>query len=174
MKKFICLLSVFFLFISCKKTNNKSDSITKSIDYSQLNSFIQDSLSDFKILNKNYNQVFELWDDIKIISSTSDVILGDPRTLIFSLESFKLEVEKINDKQLPGKLNVPPIIGRFRVYKTNVLKINSNNINLENIDLFKNNIADIVISYNALIKMMNKIAKESLESNKLDFTVEVE
>jgi|TARA_B110000259_G_scaffold186580_1_gene238199 hypothetical protein len=174
MKKFICLLSIFFLFISCKKTNNKSDSITKSIDYSQLNSFIQDSLSDFKILNKNYNQVFELWDDIKIISSTSDVILGDPRTLIFSLESFKLEVEKINDKQLPGKLNVPPIIGRFRVYKTNVLKINSNNINLENIDLFKNNIADIVISYNALIKMMNKIAKESLESNKLDFTVEVE
>jgi hypothetical protein len=174
MKKFICLLSIFFLFISCKKTNNKSDSITKSIDYSQLNSFIQDSLSDFKILNKNYNQVFELWDDIKIISSTSDVILGDPRTLIFSLESFKLEVEKINDKQLPGKLNVPPIIGRFRVYKTNVLKINSNNINLENIDLFKNNIADIVISYNALIEMMNKIAKESLESNKLDFTVEVE
>tara|TARA_B110000046_G_scaffold185765_1_gene229154 strand:+ start:2045 stop:2569 length:525 start_codon:yes stop_codon:yes gene_type:complete len=174
MKKFICLLSIFFLFISCKKTNNKSDSITKSIDYSQLNSFIQDSLSDFRILNKNYNQVFELWDDIKIISSTSDVILGDPRTLIFSLESFKLEVEKINDKQLPGKLNVPPIIGRFRVYKTNVLKINSNNINLENIDLFKNNIADIVISYNALIKMMNKIAKESLESNKLDFTVEVE
>lgn len=174
MKKFVCLLSIFFLFISCKKTNNKSDSITKSIDYSQLNSFIQDSLSDFKILNKNYNQVFELWDDIKIISSTSDVILGDPRTLIFSLESFKLEVEKINDKQLPGKLNVPPIIGRFRVYKTNVLKINSNNINLENIDLFKNNIADIVISYNALIKMMNKIAKESLESNKLDFTVEVE
>ena len=174
MKKFICLLSIFFLFFSCKKTNNKSDSITKSIDYSQLNSFIQDSLSDFKILNKNYNQVFELWDDIKIISSTSDVILGDPRTLIFSLESFKLELEKINDKQLPGKLNVPPIIGRFRVYKTNVLKINSNNINLENIDLFKNNIADIVISYNALIKMMNKIAKESLESNKLDFTVEVE
>ena len=174
MKKFICLLSIFFLFISCKKTNNKSDSITKSIDYSQLNSFIQDSLSDFRMLNKNYNQVFELWDDIKIISSTSDVILGDPRTLIFSLESFKLEVEKINDKQLPGKLNVPPIIGRFRVYKTNVLKINSNNINLENIDLFKNNIADIVISYNALIKMMNKIAKESLESNKLDFTVEVE
>jgi hypothetical protein len=174
MKKFVCLLSIFFLFISCKKTNNKSDSITKSIDYSQLNSFIQDSLSDFRILNKNYNQVFELWDDIKIISSTSDVILGDPRTLIFSLESFKLEVEKINDKQLPGKLNVPPIIGRFRVYKTNVLKINSNNINLENIDLFKNNIADIVISYNALIKMMNKIAKESLESNKLDFTVEVE
>ena len=174
MKKFICLLSIFFLFISCKKTNNKSDSITKSIDYSQLNSFIQDSLSDFRILNKNYNQIFELWDDIKIISSTSDVILGDPRTLIFSLESFKLEVEKINDKQLPDKLNVPLIIGRFRVYKTNVLKINSNNINLENIDLFKNNIADIVISYNALIKMMNKIAKESLESNKLDFTVEVE
>tara|TARA_B100000768_G_scaffold182023_1_gene208521 strand:+ start:2104 stop:2601 length:498 start_codon:yes stop_codon:yes gene_type:complete len=162
MKKFICSLSIFFLFISCKKTNNKSDLITKSIDYSQLNSFVQDSLSDFKILNRNYDQVFELWDDIKIISSTSDVILGDPRTLIFSLESFKLEVEKINDNQFPGKLNVPQIIGRFRVYKTNVLKINSNNINLENINLFKDNIEDIVISYNALIEMMNRIAKEEL------------
>ena len=75
----------------------------------------------------------------------------------------------INDKQIPGKFNVPQVIGRFRVYKTEVLKINSNKIDLENIDLFKKNLKKIAISYNALIGMINKIAKESLEStNNLD------
>lgn len=171
-KGFIYLL-FFFLLISCFNNSKKNDLISKSIDYDKLNSFVQDSLPSLLILNENFDQIFNLWEGVKTIESTSKIMSSDPRTLPFFLESLKLEVGKINDKQIPGKLNVPQVIGRFRVYKTEVLKINSNKIDLGNIQLFKKNLKKIAISYNALISMMNKIAKESLESNNNAETVEV-
>ncbi|MBC8303520.1 MAG: hypothetical protein H8E55_48145 [Pelagibacterales bacterium] len=174
MNKFFIYLLFFFLLISCSNNSKKNNLISKSIDYHKLNSFIQDSLPSLLILNENFDQIFNLWEEgVKTIESTSKIMSSDPRTLPFFLESLKIEVGKINDKQIPGKLNVPQVIGRFRVYKTEVLKINSNKIDLGNIQLFKKNIKKMAISYNALISMMNKIAKESLESNNNVETVEV-
>tara|TARA_B100000953_G_scaffold124204_1_gene102396 strand:- start:2644 stop:3168 length:525 start_codon:yes stop_codon:yes gene_type:complete len=173
MNKVFIYLLFFFLLISCFNNSKKNDLISKSIDYDKLNSFVQDSLPSLLILNENFDQIFNLWEGVKTIESTSKIMSSDPRTLPFFLESLKLEVAKINDKQIPGKLNVPQVIGRFRVYKTEVLKINSNKIDLGNIQLFKKNLKKITISYNALISMMNKIAKESLESNNNAETVEV-
>ena len=171
-KVFIYLLFFFFL-ISCSNNSKKNNLISTSINYEKLNSFVQDSLPSFLILNENFDEIFNPWQGIKTIESTSKIMSSDPRTLPFFLESLKLEVAKINDKQIPGKLNVPQIIGRFRVYKTEVLKINSNKIDLENIQLFKKNLKKIAISYNALISMMNKIAKESLEPTNSLEAVEV-
>ena len=167
MNRFFCYLTVFFLITSCSKSTQKISSTNNSIDYSGLNSFVQDSLPDFNNIDQNYNKVFNLWEDIKIIQKTNEIISSDPRQLSFLLEALKFEVKKINDYQIPGQLNVPQVIGRLRVYKTNIFKINSNKIELENIQLFKKNLKSIVISYNALIDMMNKIAKESTENNKV-------
>lgn len=167
MSRVFCYLTVFFLITSCSKTTKKISSTNNSIDYSALNSFVQDSLPDFNNIDQNYNKVFNLWEDIKIIQKTNEIISSDPRQLSFLLEALKFEVKKINDYQIPGQLNVPQVIGRLRVYKTNIFKINSNKIELENIQLFKKNLKSLVISYNALIDMMNKIAKESIENNKV-------
>ena len=167
MSRVFCYLTVFFLITSCSKTTKKISSTNNSIDYSALNSFVQDSLPDFINIDQNYNKVFNLWEDIKIIQKTNEIISSDPRQLSFLLEALKFEVKKINDYQIPGQLNVPQVIGRLRVYKTNIFKINSNKIELENIQLFKKNLKSLVISYNALIDMMNKIAKESIENNKV-------
>ena len=167
MSRVFCYLTVFFLITSCSKTTKKISSTNNSIDYSALNSFVQDSLPDFINIDQNYNKVFNLWEDIKIIQKTNEIISSDPRQLSFLLEALKFEVKKINDYQIPGQLNVPQVVGRLRVYKTNIFKINSNKIELENIQLFKKNLKSIVISYNALIDMMNKIAKESTENIKV-------
>ena len=167
MNMFFCYLTIFFLIVSCSKTTKKISSTNNSIDYSALNSFVQDSLPDFNNIDQNYNKVFNLWEDIKIIQKTNEIISSDPRQLSFLLEALKFEVKKINDYQIPGQLNVPQVVGRLRVYKTNIFKINSNKIELENIQLFKKNLKSLVISYNALIDMMNKIAKESIENNKV-------
>ena len=167
MNRVFCYLTVFFLITSCSKTTKKISSTNNSIDYSALNSFVQDSLPDFNNIDQNYNKVFNLWEDIKIIQKTNEIISSDPRQLSFLLEALKFEVKKINDYQIPGQLNVPQVVGRLRVYKTNIFKINSNKIELENIQLFKKNLKSIVISYNALIDMMNKIAKESTENIKV-------
>ena len=162
MSKFFWIFAVFLLF-SCQKNEKKKDTISKSIDYANLNSFIQDSLPVFDVLNLNYSKVYLLWKDIETIKKASEITKSDPRTLTFFLETLQSDIEKINEDQIPNELNIPQVIGRFRVFKTHVLKINSEKINFENFNLFKSDLKKIVISYNSLLKMINKISKESLD-----------
>ena len=162
MSKFFWIFAVFLLF-SCQKNEKKKDTISKSIDYTNLNSFVQDSLPVFDVLDLNYSKVYLLWKDIETIKKASEITKSDPRTLTFFLETLQSDIEKINEDQIPNELNIPQVIGRFRVFKTHVLKINVEKINFENFKLFKSDLKKIVISYNSLFKMINKISKESLD-----------
>ena len=162
MNKFFWIFVVFLLF-SCQKNEKKKVTISKSIDYANLNSFVQDSLPVFDVLNLNYSKVYLLWKDIETIKKVSEIVKSDPRTLTFFLETLQSDIEKINENQIPKDLNIPQIIGRYRVFKTHVLKINVEKINFENFKLFKSDLKKIVISYNSLLKMINKISKESLD-----------
>ena len=162
MNKFFWIFVVFLLF-SCQKNEKKKVTISKSIDYANLNSFVQDSLPVFDVLNLNYSKVYLLWKDIETIKKVSEIVKSDPRTLTFFLETLQSDIEKINENQIPNELNIPQVIGRFRVFKTHVLKINVEKINFENFKLFKSDLKKIVISYNSLLKMINKISKESLD-----------
>ena len=162
MSKFFWIFAVFLLF-SCQKNEKKKDTIIKSIDYANLNSFVQDSLPVFDVLDLNYSKVYLLWKDIETIKKASEITKSDPRTLTFFLENLQSDIEKINEDQIPTELNIPQVIGRFRVFKTHVLKINAEKINFENFNLFKSDLKKIVISYNSLLKMINKISKESLD-----------
>ena len=162
MNKFFWIFVVFLLF-SCQKNEKKKVTISKSIDYSNLNSFVQDSLPIFDVLDLKYSKVYLLWKDIEIIKKTLEITKSDPRTLTFFLETLQSDIEKINENQIPNDLNIPQIIGRYRVFKTHVLKINVEKINFENFKLFKSDLKKIVISYNSLLKMINKISKESLD-----------
>jgi len=162
MSKFFWIFAVFLLF-SCQKNEKKKDTISKSIDYTNLNSFVQDSLPVFDVLDLNYSKVYLLWKDIETIKKASEITKSDPRTLTFFLETLQSDIEKINEDQIPNELNIPQVIGRFRVFKTHVLKINAKKINFENFNLFKSDLKKIVISYNSLLKMINKISKESLD-----------
>ena len=162
MNKFFWIFVVFLLF-SCQKNEKKKVTISKSIDYSNLNSFVQDSLPIFDVLDLKYSKVYLLWKDIEIIKKTLEITKSDPRTLTFFLETLQSDIEKINEDQIPNELNIPQVIGRFRVFKTHVLKINAEKINFENFNLFKSDLKKIVNSYNSLLKMINKISKESLD-----------
>ena len=162
MSKFFWIFAVFLLF-SCQKNEKKKDTISKSIDYTNLNSFVQDSLPVFDVLDLNYSKVYLLWKDIETIKKASEITKSDPRTLTFFLETLQSDIEKINENQIPNELNIPQVIGRFRVFKTHVLKINAEKINFKNFNLFKSDLKKIVISYNSLLKMINKISKESLD-----------
>lgn len=162
MNKFFWIFVVFLLF-SCQKNEKKKVTISKSIDYANLNSFVQDSLPIFDVLDLKYSKVYLLWKDIEIIKKTLEITKSDPRTLTFFLETLQSDIEKINEDQIPNELNIPQVIGRFRVFKTHVLKINVEKINFENFKLFKSDLKKIVISYNSLLKMINKISKESLD-----------
>lgn len=162
MNKFFWIFAIFLLF-SCQKNEKKKVTISKSIDYANLNSFVQDSLPIFDVLDLKYSKVYLLWKDIEIIKKTLEITKSDPMTLTFFLETLQSDIEKINEDQIPNELNIPQVIGRFRVFKTHVLKINAEKINFENFNLFKSDLKKIVNSYNSLLKMINKISKESLD-----------
>ena len=170
MNKLLCLLTLFVLINSCDKRDNKTVSYSDRTDYVALNSYIKDSLPSLNSLNKDYSDILSKWKDIEIIVSSSKIMSSDSKQLSLLLENLKIDIKKINDKRFYVTFDVPQIIGRFRVFKTNILKINSNKIEDKDVQTFKNNLKSIIISYNALINMINEIAKKS-DEEKTEFKV---
>ena len=76
---------------------------------------------------------------------------------------------KINDTNVPFELNHPQIIGRFRVLKTDILKIDLDNLSIDNYKTFQNHLKDIIVSYNAFVNIMNlQVAKDKNEEFLID------
>ncbi len=164
--KFYKILCFIFILSSCD-TNQKEYNKSIEIDFKELNSFVRDSLPSVIELDENFSDVYEKWDNLSLINSVKNIKLSDPRQLNYNLTALKNDIIKIDDKQLPGKLDFPQVIGRFRVLKTDILKISTENIFTENYDTFKLHLRDIIISHNALNNTINVILSKS-ESENLD------
>ena len=80
------------------------------------------------------------------------------------IKSLTVEIKKITKGSIPDDFKTPPIIGRLRVLKTFMQKIDSYILNQENIDEYKADIVNLLESYNALIYQINLRAKENLEN----------
>ncbi|MDA0757261.1 MAG: hypothetical protein O3C01_01160 [Bacteroidetes bacterium] len=159
-------LIILLLLVSCSKSVKKTEPTIKTINYLKLNSFVKDSLPIFLDLDSQYNQVFNLWGDIDVLKKASTLSKIDTRQLLYFIEPYSLEIDKINEIHIPTVLNTPSIIGRLRVFKTDVLKIDTKeDLNNNNLKDFKENLLKITDSYNALIRRMNAVAKESVEIN---------
>jgi len=161
------LILIFLLMASCSKSTKKTEPINKSIDYLELNTFVKDSLPILIVLDPNYNQVFNMWGDIDVLKKATILSKTDTRQLRYFIDSYKLEIDQINEIHIPSVLNIPSIIGRFRVFKTDILKAGTlEELNQDNVKDFKKNLKKIADSYNALISRMNAVAKESVEIKK--------
>lgn len=161
------LLIILLLLVSCSKSVKKTEPIIKSINYLKLNSFVKDSLPILLDLDSKYNQVFNLWGDIDVLKKATTLFKTDTRQLKYFIDSYKLEIDEINEIHIPTVLNIPSIIGRFRVFKTDILKTGTlEELNQDNLKVSKENLIKIASSYNALISRMNAVAKESVETKK--------
>ena len=148
-------LLLFIIIVGSCSTNKKPVKIDYNLDYSKLDNFIKDSLPKTLELNTNNYDVFEKWKDISLINSVKNIPLVDSRQLSYPLNSLKKDIQKIIDTNVPFELDHPQIIGRFRVLKTDILKIDAENITIENLTIFKNHLIDIIDSYNAFVNTMN-------------------
>ena len=161
--RLIRLFLLCLIVVSCSN-NKKPAEDYKEIDYKDLNIFISDSLPSLLELDKNYNDTFNLWKDISLIKSVKNILMSDPRQLNFTLSALKNDIIKINDVNLPTVLNHPQIIGRFRVLKTDILKIEIDDLSFENYKIFQNHLKDIIVSYNAFVNTMNlEVTKDKSE-----------
>ena len=149
-----------FFHFSCSNNVKSSKQINDLFDYRQLDVFINDSVEKPLILNQNFIENFNSWELVRSIESTSKIIDNDTETLPFIVESIALELDKIKFENAPEDLNIPQIIGRFRVYQTNILKINSIDLRSNNLVEYKNNLKKLISSHNALVNMLNLTANE--------------
>lgn len=149
------IIYVFFcvFFVGC--SNVKKDLKTSDfVDYNELNIFISDSLPILVDFDEKHSDVINQWNEISLIYNVKNINMSDSREVNYILSTLKSDIIKISDKIVPFQLNHPQIIGRFRVLKTDILKLNSENM-FNNTNKFKDQLKDIFFSYNAFVNAVN-------------------
>ena len=159
MSRFIIVIVSLFLIIGCNNNSNSEVRIT-TLDYSNINTFLKDSLPSVVKLDSVFQSEFIKWEYITELNAVESFHIIDPAQLSFPLNLLKTNIQKVDENSIPELFNSPQIIGRLRVLKTYILKINEDDFSDETINIFKNHIKDIVLSYNAFINMMNYEAKK--------------
>ena len=166
------IIYIFFcvFFVGCINVK-KELKILDTINYNELNIFISDSLPILVDFDEKHSDVFSQWHEILLISNIKNISKSDSREVNYILSALKSDILKINDKNIPHVLNHPQIIGRFRVLKTNILKINLDDLSPKNIGKFKVHLKDIIISHNALVKTMNSIVNKTDEVKTINLDI---
>lgn len=154
MNKFILLFVLLIISCSDKK---KSDSDVNKFKVSTLNGYVEDEIINIKKLDSSSLDIFDSWNLILIISSKFNSFNKDIIDHKSVINSIKQDLEKITIDNIPPLFNRPEIIGRLRVLKTFVYKIDSYNLNYENIEMYKSDLKLMFSSYDALISKMNSI-----------------
>ena len=154
MNKFILLFVLLIIACSDKK---KSDSDVNKFKVSTLNGYVEDEIINIKKLDSSSAEIFDSWNLILIISSKFNSFNKDIIDHKSVINSIKQDLEKITIDNIPPLFNRPEIIGRLRVLKTFVYKIDSYNLNYENIEMYKSDLKLMFSSYDALISKMNSI-----------------
>ena len=144
------------LIISCSD-KKKSDSDVNKFKVSTLNGYVEDEIINIKKLDSSSAEIIDSWNLILIISSKFNSFNKDIIDHKSVINSIKQDLEKITIDNIPPLFNRPEIIGRLRVLKTFVYKIDSYNLNYENIEMYKSDLKLMFSSYDALISKMNSI-----------------
>ena len=158
-------LIIIFFAISCNSNKQFPKVNVTLINYNQLDIYFQDSIKQPLMLNQSLIEKYNNWDLIGVVQSTSEIKDKEIEILPFIFESLEIELNKINPENFTYEFNIPQIIGRYKVYKTNILKINSIELNNENITDYKNNLKSFILSHDALVNMINLTYYELVENN---------
>jgi len=157
-------LIIIILFITaCSSTEKKQKNITTEQIPTSINSFFDSKPSVINIDSTLFNSI-EKWSQIVSFSEKFSDLIDKEINHKSKIKSLTVEIKKITKGSIPDDFKTPPIIGRLRVLKTFMQKIDSYILNQENLDEYKTDIVNLLESYNALIYQINLRAKESLEN----------
>ena len=151
------LIFLFILLIFSCSDKKKSDLYINKFKVSTLNGYVEDEIINIKKLDSSSAEIFDSWNLILIISSKFNSLNKDIIDHKSVINSIKQDLEKITIDNIPPLFNRPEIIGRLRVLKTFVYKIDSYDLNFENIEMYKSDLKLMFSSYDALISKMNSI-----------------
>ena len=157
------LILIILLITSCSRSEKKQNDIIPEQIPTSINSFFESNPSVINIDSTLFSSV-EKWSQIVSFSEKFSDLIEKEINHKSKIKSLTADIKKINKDNIPNDFKTPPIIGRLKVLKTFMQKIDSYILDQENLQEYKSDIVNLLESYNALIYQINLRAKNNLEN----------
>ncbi len=153
-------LLLVLIFLGC---NNQSIQSENSVFQPNrpLSEFIGINEVNFSSIDSAYLKRFNVWNPFIAVNTKLSRLTPQSNDHRSILNSIKLDLQDINQNNIPYPFNKPEIIGRLRVVKTFVYKVNSYELNAVNLKSYKEDVIMIIESYNAFVEKLNALAEEA-------------
>ena len=115
----------------------------------------------FSSIDSVYLKRFNVWNPFIAVNTKLSRLTPQSNDHRSILNSIKLDLQDINQNNIPYPFNKPEVIGRLRVVKTFVYKVNSYELNAVNLKSYKEDVIMIIESYNAFVEKLNVLAEEA-------------
>ena len=115
----------------------------------------------FSSIDSAYLKRFNVWNTFIAVNTKLSRLTPQSNDHRSIFNSIKLDLQDINQNNIPYPFNKPEVIGRLRVVKTFVYKVNSYELNAVNLKNYKEDVIMIIESYNAFVEKLNALAEEA-------------
>jgi len=157
------LILIILFITACSSSEKKQNDVIPEQIPTSINSFFDSKPSVMKIDSTLFSSI-EKWSQIVSFSEKFSDLIDKEINHNLKIKSLTVDIKKINKDNIPIEFKTSPIIGRLRVLKTFMQKIDSYILDQENLEEYKSDIVNLLESYNALIYQINLRAKENLEN----------
>ena len=155
----IFLLLVLTL-LGCNNQSIKSENSVFQPNRSLLELISIDEVN-FSSIDSAYLKRFNVWNPFIAVNTKLSRLTPQSNDHRSILNSIKLDLQDINQNNIPYPFNKPEVIGRLRVLKTFVYKVNSYELNAVNLKSYEEDVVMIIESYNAFVEKLNALAEEA-------------
>ena len=157
--KNIFLLLVLIL-LGCNNQSIQSENSVFQPNRSLLELISIDEVN-FSSIDSVYLKRFNVWNPFIAVNTKLSRLTPQSNDHRSILNSIKLDLQDINQNNIPYPFNKPEVIGRLRVVKTFVYKVNSYELNAVNLKSYEEDVIMIIESYNAFVEKLNALAEEA-------------
>ena len=159
----ICKNIFLFLALILLGCNNQSIQSKNSVfqPNRSLSELIDIDEINLSIIDSAYLKRFNVWNPFIAVNTKLSRLTHESNDHRSILNSIKLDLQDINQNNIPYPFNKPEVIGRLRVVKTFVYKVNSYELNAINLKSYEEDVIMIIESYNAFVEKLNALAEEA-------------
>ena len=159
----ICKNIFLFLVLVLLGCNNQSIQSENSVFQPNrpLSELISIDEVNFSSIDSAYLKRFNVWNPFIAVNTKLSRLTPQSNDHRSILNSIKLDLQDINQNNIPYPFNKPEVIGRLRVVKTFVYKVNSYELNAVNLKSYEEDVIMIIESYNAFVEKLNALAEEA-------------
>ena len=159
----ICKNIFLLLVLTLLGCNNQSIQSENSVFQPNrpLSELISNDEVNFSSIDSAYLKRFNVWNPFIAVNTKLNRLTPQSNDHRSILNSIKLDLQDINQNNIPYPFNKPEVIGRLRVVKTFVYKVNSYELNAVNLKSYKEDVIMIIESYNAFVEKLNVLAEEA-------------